>query len=92
MSQLPVVQPGVEAPRSCWICREEWEDVYGWLYSSDVVLVKKGVGRTLAWKCRGWVPMMVEMTADLCECRVQERNKNIYLQALSLQYSMAITR
>ena len=39
--------------------------------------------------------MMVEMTSDLCECRVQERNREkggAQLQALALQYSMAITR
>ena len=78
-----------------WTCPEEWEELYGWLYSSDTSLVRKGVGRVSAWKARGEVPMMVEMTADLCECRVHERNRErggAQLQALALQYSMAITR
>lgn len=76
-----------------WSCREEWEEVYSWLYSSDPALVKRGVGRVSAWKARGRVPMMVEMTANLCECRVCDREtEKSAFQVLSLQYSMAITR
>lgn len=100
MSHLPVTRakwvgsPGdVAVGWSPWTCREEWEEVYSWLYSSDPVLVRSGVGRVSAWKCRGHVPMVVEMTADLCECRVHERSKEkVGAQALALQYSMAITR
>ena len=77
-----------------WICREEWEQVYSWLYSSDPSQVMRGVGRVAAWKARGDVPMMVEMTTDLCECRVQDRIEEggAHCQTLALQYSMAITR
>lgn len=83
---------GVAWDFTAWICRDEWEQVYSWLYSSDPGLVRRGVGRVAAWKARCQVPMMVEMTADLCECRVQERNKGAQFQVLALQYSMAITR
>lgn len=77
-----------------WLCREEWEEVYSWLYSSDPVLVRKGVGRVAAWKAREeQVPMVVEATADLCECRLWDREKdNSMFQVLNLQYAMAITR
>lgn len=76
-----------------WVCREEWEEVYSWLYSSDPALVWKGVGRVSAWKAREQVPMMVELTASLCECRVCDREKDrSTFQVLALQYSMAITR
>lgn len=102
MAQYPVGSVTHAGPRggvvtgwSPWTCREEWEEVYSWLYSSEPTLVKRGVGRVCAWKSRGHVPMMVEMTADLCECRLHERNKQkggAYFQVLALQYSMAITR
>ena len=76
-----------------WLCREEWEDVYSWLYSSDPVLVRKGVGRVAAWKARGPMPMVVEVTADLCECRLCDRGKDkSVFQVLHLQYAMAISR
>lgn len=86
---------GVAGGWSPWTCGEEWEEVYSWLYSSEPGLVRRGVGRVSAWKARGHVPMMVEMTADLCECRVHERSREkggAQFQALALQYSMAITR
>ena len=96
MAHQPVRTVGQGGGVACaWTCREEWEEVYSWLYSSEPTLVKKGVGRVCAWKSRGHVPMMVEMTADLCECRVQERSRErggAHFQALALQYSMAITR
>lgn len=75
-----------------WIYKEEWEQVYSWLYSSNPKQVKRGVGRVAAWRARGETPMMVELTADLCECRVQERKRGEHCQAPALQYSMAITR
>lgn len=78
-----------------WLCGEEWEAVYSWLYSSDPVLIERGVGRVSAWKARGEVPMMVELTADLCGCRLRERERSggvANFQPLQLQYSMAITR
>lgn len=76
-----------------WTCREEWEEVYSCLYSRDPALVRKGVGRVSAWKARGQVPMVVEMTANLCECRVMDKERGGALfEVLNLQYSMAITR
>ena len=49
-----------------------------------------------AWKARGDVSMMVEMTTDLCECWVQDRipieEGGAHCQTLALQYSTVITR
>ena len=78
-----------------WLCKEEWEAVYNWLYSSDTGQLKHGVGRVRAWGARGDVPMMVELTADLCECRLKEREKSMGVcdfQSILLHYSMVITR
>ena len=85
---------GLRKQYSPWTCREEWELVYTWLYSSRPQLIRKGVNRVAAWKSRGGVPMMVEMTANLCECRVQEKMEGggVHFQALILQYSIAVTR
>ena len=77
-----------------WLCGEEWEAVYNWLFSSDLSLVEQGVGRVAAWRARGEVPMMVELTADLCGCRLQERERagSIADYQSLLHYSMIITR
>lgn len=78
-----------------WLCGEEWEAVYNWLYSGDPGLVEQGVGRVGAWMARGVVPMMVELTADLCRCRIRERERAggvVDYGYLILQYSMVITR
>ena len=84
---------GAETP---WLNAEEWEVVYGWLYSSRSALVEEGLGRVEAWKARGGVPLMVELTADLCHCRMKERDKSsdggAEVQSLILLYCMAITR
>jgi len=83
---------GAETP---WLNAEEWEVVYGWLYSSRSTLVEEGLGRVEAWKARGDVPLMVELTADLCHCRMKERDKSsdgAEVQSLILLYCMAITR
>ena len=74
-----------------WLCAGEWETVYNWLYSSKSALVEEGLGRVGAWRARGVVPLMVQLTADLCQCRLRERDRTD-VQPLILQYSMAITR
>ena len=80
---------GVYCP---WISREEWEVVYSWLSSKHGELMKKGVGRVAAWKARGRIPMAVEMTADLIECNLMDKEERSMFQSLNLTYSMAITR
>ena len=78
-----------------WLCSEEWETVYNWLYSSKYAMVEEGLGRVSAWRARNNVPLMVEVTADLCECRLTDRSRTgsaVQEQSLILQYSMAITR
>ncbi len=83
---------GAETP---WLNGEEWETVYGWLYASRSALVEEGLGRVEAWKARGGVPLMIELTADLCHCRKMEKEKSsngTEVQSLILLYCMAITR
>jgi len=78
-----------------WLCADEWEAVYNWLFSTKCVMVEEGLGRVSAWRARGLVPLMVEVTADLCECRLRDRSRTgstLQEQSLLLQYSMAITR
>ena len=78
-----------------WTSTVEWEDVYGWLYSSDPDLVEQGVGRVAAWKARAIdnLPVAVEITADLAECQLSERRLKVSaFHSLCLSYSMAITR
>ncbi len=77
------------AAKTPWLCREEWEEVYAMLYSSDSGDVREGLGRVAVWKRRGAVPMMVEMTSDLCQCRLHEEGGGAYVK---LNYSMALTR
>lgn len=65
------------------------------MYSKEPELIKRAVGRVAAWKARGSLPLMIEVTADLMECQQWEgehRRDDITDQALSLMYSMAITR
>lgn len=80
---------GIHCP---WMSREEWEAVYNWLYSSKVELMRKGVGRVAAWKARSHIPVAVEMTADLIECKLIEKEGKNMFQSLKLTLSMAITR
>jgi len=51
----------------CWLNREEWLQIYEYLYSDNVELKRKGLDRVLAWKSRsgGKLPLAVESTADL---------------------------
>ena len=79
----------------CWWNWDELEAVYQWLYSREPELIRRAVGRVAAWKARGSLPLMIEITADLMECQQWEgehRHDDTTDQALSLMYSMAITR
>jgi len=76
-----------------WTSSEEWEAVHSWMFSKDPALVHKAIGRVAAWKARASVPIAVELTADLVECQLWEwEHEDSTEQALSLMYSMAITR
>ena len=78
-----------------WFNSSEWEQVYEWLYSSDPQLVKRGIARVAAWKARAprKLPLVVETTADLAECTLNERlSKMCVAHGICLSYSMAITR
>ncbi len=78
-----------------WFNSSEWEQVYEWLYSSDPQLVKQGIARVAAWKARAprKLPLVVETTADLAECTLNERlSKMCVAHGICLSYSMAITR
>lgn len=95
LSRSLVSLPGKDVVLCPWTSTVEWEDVYGWLYSSDPDLVEQGVGRVAAWKARALdsLPIAVEITADLAECQLSERRlKASAFHSLSLAYSMAITR
>ncbi len=78
-----------------WFNSSEWEQVYEWLYSSDPQLVERGIARVAAWKARAprKLPLVVETTADLAECTLNERlSKMCVAHGTCLSYSMAITR
>ena len=78
-----------------WVNTLEWDAVYDWLYSEEVELRKRAVGRVAAWKARASVPLCIELTADLVESGIWELQhyvKGATEQPLTLMYSMALTR
>eukprot|EP00731_Ephydatia_muelleri_P031895 Em0023g402a len=78
-----------------WVNTLEWDTVYDWLYSEEVELRKRAVGRVAAWKARASVPLCIELTADLVESGIWELQhyvKGATEQPLTLMYSMALTR
>lgn len=67
--------------------------MYVWMFSKNPELVHKAVGRVAAWKARAPVPIAVELTSDLMECHLWERERRgATEQTHSLMCSMAITR
>ena len=78
-----------------WINTLEWEAVYVWLYSNELELRKRAVGRVAAWKARASIPLCIELTADLVESGIwelQHHVEGVTEQPLTLMYSMALTR
>lgn len=78
-----------------WINTQEWEAVYDWLYSEELKLRKRAVGRVAAWKARASIPLCIELTADLVEGGIWELQHHVRgttEQPLTLMYSMALTR
>eukprot|EP01130_Rhizamoeba_saxonica_P014995 TRINITY_DN6630_c0_g1_i1.p1 TRINITY_DN6630_c0_g1~~TRINITY_DN6630_c0_g1_i1.p1 ORF type:complete len:536 (+),score=107.74 TRINITY_DN6630_c0_g1_i1:6-1613(+) len=82
-----------------WCNWEEWEQVYQWLYSQDIQLVKTGIDRVRVWQSRGKVPLAILATSDLLEIYNNDVSiDTINIKAsrssneLKLMYSMAISR
>ena len=73
-----------------WLCREEWELVFSWLYSPGRQLPRLGLGRVAAWRARTEeLPLGVDLTSDLLECRL---NKGEGCRDLCLLHCMALSR
>jgi hypothetical protein len=79
-----------------WTSCTEWNDVLELLYSSETEHRRKGLARVAAWKARGVIPALVEVTVDIVSCLVHEedcgRCMDFSEQALRLMYAMALTR
>jgi hypothetical protein len=79
-----------------WSDSEEWEDVFEMLYSSEIDRKRNGLSRVAAWKARGSVPALLEVTADLVSCVVHEEECTQNLQfcgdVLRLMCAAAVTR
>lgn len=76
---------------SPWISKSEFDNVFEWIYSNDVVKREMALSRILAWKSRGKVPLAVQSTFDFVEIQLQEFEK-VSDDALRLLYSMAMIR
>ncbi|KNC97331.1 rRNA-processing protein LAS1 [Spizellomyces punctatus DAOM BR117] len=76
-----------------WAKQEEWEEVYSWLYASDVHLREKGVKRVKAWASRGKLPHSVDSTATLVEVWLRDGcERPVSEHEVRLMYTMAFIR
>ncbi|TPX66075.1 hypothetical protein SpCBS45565_g04717 [Spizellomyces sp. 'palustris'] len=76
-----------------WAKQEEWEEVYSWLYASDVHLQEKGVKRVKAWASRGKLPHSVDSTATLVEVWLRDGyGRPVSEHEVRLMYTMAFIR
>ena len=78
-----------------WINGDEWKAVCAWLFSGESDSQRAGVSRVAAWRARGNIPGPVEVTADIIECQISEKehgNGTLTGRPLALMYAMAVTR
>ena len=78
-----------------WINSDEWKAVCAWLFSGDSDSQRAGVSRVAAWRAKGSIPGSVEVTADIVECQISEKengNGTLTGRPLALMYAMAVTR
>jgi hypothetical protein len=80
-----------------WSGSKEWDNVFEMLYSSESNLRRKGLARVAAWKTRGVIPALLEVTVDLISCSVHEEEcaegpPKFVGRVLQLMYAMALTR
>eukprot|EP00898_Chlorokybus_atmophyticus_P003751 jgi/Chlat1/4377/Chrsp29S04522 len=82
-----------------WASWAEWEQVRAWLRAAATHAdVRRGLQRVAAWRCRGRVPLAVEVTAALMEARSHDPGvspdcEEAYSEEiLRLTYAMTIIR
>ncbi|KAJ3289662.1 rRNA-processing protein las1 [Borealophlyctis nickersoniae] len=85
-----------------WTNRQEWEQVYSWLYAGNdfdqLALRDLGIKRVKAWSSRGKVPHAVDATASLLEAWRRDGCGGMYMtngvteHEIRLLYSMTFIR
>ncbi|CAH0480830.1 unnamed protein product [Peronospora belbahrii] len=55
-----------------WLNWTEWQDVYMWLFHTDLYIQERGVSRVTSWRSRAQLPVAINATAQLVELQLHE--------------------
>ncbi|DBA73872.1 TPA: hypothetical protein ACH3X2_009526 [Trebouxia sp. C0005] len=79
-----------------WANWEQWSAVYRGLFADDAAQKSVALEQLSVWRCRGKVPLAVDVTACLTEINIRDQHSHVSTTAsdevLRLEYSMAIVR
>lgn len=79
-----------------WVSWEEWSAVHRGLFAADSAQHRAALRQIALWRCRGKVPLAVDVTGCLTEIGIRDqdsRNSEIKTtETLRLEYSMALVR
>ncbi|CAO2837401.1 unnamed protein product [Amaranthus hypochondriacus] len=83
-----------------WLNWEEWDTVRLSLFSASPDSVAKALRKVGAWRCRGHLPILVEVTASIVEIQQKDPHFRVQLsdgasdseEMLAMLYTMAIMR